>query len=307
MGRADLQYAREYDEVRTELEARKLTEAVAERCPGEWQDAMLRRESVREETAEASKQPEVEEKEQQQAELTATPTPTAVAVASSPSPAVLTPSPIPASAAAPSPTPDSSGAFPAVNEAPTALPGNRSLVDRDLLLTYRPGEGLTLLDIKAGTSQSITGLFGLPDRSIYEFALSPSNDRLAIAFPIVNEDRIYMGDEMYILDLINIDITHVALDLMKCTLYGFEWSLDGSRLLFGSTHIGGHVPTCQDPSTYVLEVGTQRLLANSSEFGYEALSADGTRVFGWVPSREQEYGNPVAEGRIVIHSIARNH
>ena len=99
VGRADLQYAREYDEVRTELEARKLTEAVAERCPGEWQDAMLRRESVREETTEASKQPEVEETEQQQAEPTATPTPRAVTVNSPSTPTVLNPIQTPSSAA----------------------------------------------------------------------------------------------------------------------------------------------------------------------------------------------------------------
>ncbi len=304
VGYTDLNYAKEYDDLRSKLDALALTEAVAEYCPEEWQDGIERRASVRQETAEAAKRPEVEEKEQQQAQVTATPTPRAVTVASSPAPAVSTPSPVPVSPTARSPTPGISGASSAVNVASTALPENRSLVDREVLLTYRPGAGLSLLDIKAGTLQSITEFFGLPDRSIDEFALSPSNDRLAIAFPMVNEDRTYMGDEMYLLDLIKLEITHVELNLMKCTLYGFEWSPDGSRILFGSTHIGGHVPTCQDPSTYVLEVGTQRLLANSSEFGYEALSEDGAKVFGWIPSREQDYGNPVAAGKMAIYNIA---
>ena len=230
--------------------------------------------------------------------MTATPTPRAVTVTSSPTPAVLTPSPVPASAT--TATPGSSGDSPAVNEAPTALPENRSLVDRDVLLTYRPGEGLSLLDIKAGTSQPITGLFGLPDESIDEFALSPNNDRIAIAFPIVNEDRIYMGDEMYILDLIKLEITHVELDLTKCVIYGFEWSPDESKLLFNSTHIGGHIPTCNNPSTYVLEVGTLDLLAeSSSEVGYEALSIGGNRMLGW----KHEFNDPVAKSRIVIYDI----
>ena len=204
------------------------------------------------------------------------------------------------------PVPNNQGTS-AVRSAPdsgTSPVPTRHTTDRDIILAYRADDGLSLLDIDAATLTSLPALLGLSDENIYGFGLSPSKKRLIIAYPIVTEDNFYLEDEVYLVDIGRLSFTHIDLGLTGCVFNAFKWSNDETKVMFSSTHLGGHVPTCENPSTHIVDVNSRALLAESTELPYSVFSADTTKVYAWEPSRQSDFGGPLGNSHVVIFDIA---
>lgn len=175
--------------------------------------------------------------------------------------------------------------------------------ERDILFVYRADVGLSLLDIDAATLTSLPALLGLSDESINDYGLAQSKQQLVVAYPVVTEDNLYLHDEIYMVDIQRLISTRIDLGLTGCVFKSFEWSHDETKVMFSSTHLGGHVPTCENPSTHIVDVNSHTLLAESSDLPYSALSRDATKVYAWQPSRKNDYNGPIGSSQIVIYDI----
>ncbi len=301
VGYADLNYAKEYDDLRSKLGALALTEAVAEHCPAVWEDGVVRRDSVSEETADKRGPAELRERPPEEGQ---TPSPTPARRPESTPSAVVgaasTPIPTSASGTDQSQALGSSDSTPGADDRAFEEQDN---VDRDVLLIERVGD-VALLNTKTSELRPLADFLDLPDAPIGESYLSRDTSKLAITFGIVSENRIYNGESIYIMDLIEPKETNFKLDLLGCVVYDFEWSIDGRKAMFTSTHIGGHVPTCENPSAYVLDIEQQSVLAEVSGLGYEALSEDGSRILGWEPMRESPLDRtPISKSNILLYDV----